>query len=182
MATDTLQISLDVPIRSVGMVAGEAGEAQAALKKQEAELKRQREQVSRLRAVLETAGRRLESFYRDTVCSQAECVARLSVRIAERILQREITAGNYDIAAVVAEVLKAAPTQKDVLVRLNPQDMELYTQITEQHKIKPPTGVQFTADPTIGRAECVVETGQGTVEYLIDEHLRQIGEALEAVR
>jgi len=145
-------------------------------------LKRQTEQVNRLCSVLEAACGRLESFYGDTVCSQAECIAKLSVQIAEKILMREIASGNYDIARIIAEALKAAPGKQDVLVRLNPDDLQRYTQMVESETIKPLSRAKLAADASVGRAECVVETEQGTVEYFINEHLRQIGEALEAMQ
>jgi flagellar biosynthesis/type III secretory pathway protein FliH len=182
--SEALHIDLDIPIRSVGVVADdEAGpEVRAALRKREAELKRLTEQLGRLCAALETAHRRLDAFYADTICSQAQCVANLSVRIAEKILFREISSGNYDIDKIVAEALKAAPTRQNLVIHLNPEDLEQYTRMVQDGRIKTPAGVKLTADETIERAECVVETGQGTIEYFIDEHLRQIGEALEALQ
>jgi len=182
--TEALQINLDVPIRSVGMVeeTGGGSSSRAASKKLEMELKRQSERVMALCSAMETASRGLEAFYGEAVCSQAECIARLSVNIAEKILLREIASGNYDIAKIVAEALKAAPAQQDAVVRLNPQDLEQYTQMAESNQIKPLCGVTLTADSAVGRAECVVATDQGAVEYFMKEHLRRIGEALEALQ
>ena len=179
-----LHLRLDVPIRSVGLVAEGAPdhESRAAIKKREADLKNQCERLRRICDAMEAASDALTRFCNDTICSQAECVARLSVQIAERILSREIAAGNYDIRRIVADALKEVPAQQNVLVRLHPEDCEQYKRMVENGSIKTITGVRLIADETVGKAECVVETGQGTVEYFIHEYLRRIGEALEALQ
>ncbi|MBE0534092.1 MAG: hypothetical protein IH624_00380 [Phycisphaerae bacterium] len=180
---EALQVSLTIPIHSVGLLddSEDGAAARAAAKQLQAELERQRQKTNRLCAALETACRRMENFYDESICSQAECVARLSVRIAEKILRREIASGNYDIGQIVAEALEAAPTQQNVLIRMHPEDLAHYTQMVESQKIQGLSSVALEADPAVGRAECVVATDQGTIENFIDEHLRQIGEALEGL-
>jgi flagellar biosynthesis/type III secretory pathway protein FliH len=40
-------------------------------------------------------------------------------------------------------------------------------------------GVKFVPDPTIGRAECLLETPKGIVKSLIEENLERVSQALQ---
>ena len=40
------------------------------------------------------------------------------------------------------------------------------------------THIRLEADPNIGRAECVLETDKGIVEYFIDDYLERIAKAI----
>ncbi len=176
---DSAQINIDIPISSVIMV-DEPQETTSADMPQEEEYRSEqnKQEFEGICLALNEAARQLNTSCEETFSSNREQIVRLSVQIAEKILLKEISSGKYDIEKIVAEALKTAPTQQDVVVRINPQDLQRYQQSGNDLL----ANVKLVADPGIGCAECVVETNKGMIEYFIDEHLRQVTEALEAMK
>ena len=103
----------------------------------------------------------------------------LSVGIAEKILQNQIAQGQYDIEKIVQESLKTAPSQQDVSIRLNPDDLQQFQQILKDEGSGIPFNAKLLPDANIGPAQCIIETDKGMIEHLIDKHLAQISEALK---
>jgi flagellar biosynthesis/type III secretory pathway protein FliH len=111
--------------------------------------------------------------------SHAEQIAKLSVQIARRILQKDIEDKKYDIENIIEKVLKTVPSQQDIVIHLNPGDLAQYNEAIKDNKPIFLSHAKMIGDPSIGCAECIVETDKGLIEYLIDEHLMQIENALK---
>jgi len=123
----------------------------------------------------------LQFVYEKSIVEYRQHIAKLAVEIARKILVQKVKEGDYQIETIVAEALKNAPTQQEIVIRLNPKDLARYQQIQQETKGQAAAesyGVKFVADPLIGPAECVVETPKGKIESLIDEHLEQVERAL----
>lgn len=120
---------------------------------------------------------RLNQLHDEIIAGHHEAIARLSVEIARKVLMRNISDGDYEMELIIKEALKNAPQGAGVVVRLNPQDLADFRKL---HDADQPAllGVELTADASIGRAECVVESSKGIIKLLIDEHLEQISKAL----
>jgi flagellar biosynthesis/type III secretory pathway protein FliH len=122
---------------------------------------------------------RLNESYAGIFREHREEIARLSVEIARKILTQKVDKGDYEIESIVKEALGHSPSRHDVVVHLNPDDL---TQCRKaQHDDERGgalTGIEFVADPNIGRAECLIESPKGIIKSLIDEHLERIGKAL----
>jgi len=173
---------MDVPIRSVNVVdAGENAPATGENGMLQSQLAAQLQEVRNLCGALEEAASRLEKYHSEIFSSHRQQIARLSVQIAEKILLKEISSGNYDIEKIVLEALKTAPGRHDVVVRMNPEDLGRLREITGKDTDGMLSNIKLAPDPQIGRAECVVETDEGIIEYLIQEHLERIGRALETL-
>ena len=61
---------------------------------------------------------------------------------------------------------------------MNPEDLAQCPMAATEADQKEQGKVKFVADPTIRRAQCVVETPDGLVELDVESHLQQIAEAL----
>ncbi len=145
------------------------------------ELKRQKSQFSQL---CETAGsivKNLEQLHQETLANNRAEIARLAVEIARKILMQKVTQGDYDIQAIVEEALKRAPAHQNIVIRLNPEDLPRCQQQQQENPDSPFAELELTADWSIGRGECLVETPKGIVKSFIEEHLERIGEALQKV-
>ena len=94
-------------------------------------------------------------------------------------MAQEVQEGDYEIESIVKEALKNAPTRQDVVVHLNPEDLVQCQKVQQEDSTGALSGIKFVADPKIGRAQCLLETPKGIIESVIDEHLEQIGKALE---
>ena len=139
----------------------------------------QSEQVISLCNALQESVSRLNHLHDEIFNGHREQIAKLSVEIAERILLKEIEAGQYNIENTIQTALKTAPSQDGLVVRLNPGDLQQYQQILESKEVNPLSDVKLAADPNIGPAECVIETDKGTIECLIKGHIKQIADALK---
>ena len=87
--------------------------------------------------------------------------------------------GNYDIEAIVTKTLNSAPTRKDLVVYLHPEDFGKFQKLQQDGGSL--SGVAFAEDANIGKAECRLESPKGKIASLIDEQLIQIEEALTKV-
>ncbi len=141
-------------------------------------LKPEKEKLAGAGEGLSRAAAELQRLQEDLLGSHREPIVRLSIGIAEKILMKQIDAGHYDIARILDEALSIVPAQENIIVRLNPTDLDVYDKALRETGKTRPNNVTLKADSDVGRAECVVETEQGLIEYRIAEHLRQVEEAL----
>ena len=180
--TGSVQISLDIPISSVSFVDDSEGIRPAVddASINEEQLKVQQEELSRVCQALGGAVSKVNESCEEILSSQREQIVRLSVQIAEKILLKEISAGNYEIEKIICEALKSAPSQQEVVVRLNSDDFQRFQEASKDHPNDLLANISLVPDSLIGHGECVVETAKGIVEYYIDEHLKQISQALGA--
>ncbi len=141
-------------------------------------LKPDREKLIRAGEGLSRAAAALQQFQEELFGSHRDPIVRLSIGIAEKILMRQIQAGQYDIARIVGEALAVAPAQEPIVVRMNPQDLETYDKTLQESGKSRPGNITFKSDGEVGPAECVVETSKGLIESRIADHLRLVEEAL----
>ena len=104
----------------------------------------------------------------------------LAVRIAERILEREITVNPDTVADITAAALRQAGAPRDVLLRLHPDDLKALERGRPRllERAARAEAVEFRADPAIGRGGCIVETELGTVDARLPVQLEAIERAL----
>jgi flagellar biosynthesis/type III secretory pathway protein FliH len=138
------------------------------------ETHRQRERIDALCQTLEHVIHTVEQSYQQFFSSQKEKIVRLSIDIAAKILNKAIGEGHYDIEKIVLEALESIPVSSQVIVRLNPADLSVLRQAVKNHTLDIPDTLQFIDDAGVGCAECIVESDQGVLDYLIAEHLKQI--------
>jgi flagellar assembly protein FliH len=142
-----------------------------------AELEGQKQQYALALQTLEAVTTNLQLVYEKAIIEYRQAIAKLAVEIARKILVQKVKDGDYQIETIIEEALNNAPTQQNIVVRLNPEDLARYQQIQQQGDTVS-SGVKFVADSGIGPAQCVVDTPKGKIESLIDEHLEQVARAL----
>lgn len=177
-----LVISVDKPIAAVKLADSRPEISAASHGEQACEacrkaLDSQKRSFQSAYQMFQEAAEQIQQLCQDFLAGHQEAIARLSVEIARKILMCKISQGDYDIEARIRDALKAAPTCDSITVRLNPQDLS-DLQSLQQENPTLAAGIKLTADASIGRAECVVESPRGIVSYLINEHLEQIEKAL----
>ncbi|MBN1125637.1 MAG: hypothetical protein JXA82_11560 [Sedimentisphaerales bacterium] len=139
-------------------------------------------QVCSLTEMLDEAAAQIKEHYQQLTGSHREQIVRLSIGIAEKILMKEIQAGQYDIEKIIVEALSHAPAAENIRLRLHPKDKESLGQIMEQTDKPQFHHVELIVDPKLNVGECIVETDKGIVESVLTEHLRQIETALTTGR
>ena len=192
---ETLRISLAQPVSTLRVVDGPSGAAvanrpaplrhddaeaaQTQPPKQPDDLEPQKKQLAQLCETVNGVVTKLEQLYQQTISDSHGDIAQLAVEIARKIVACEIGRGNYDIAAIVEEALKRAPTHQDIVVRMDPRDATLCQKLQQENPDSPLARLRFEADPNIAPANCLLETPKGIVRSFIDEGLERIREALE---
>jgi flagellar biosynthesis/type III secretory pathway protein FliH len=121
---------------------------------------------------------KLNQFCGKLYVEHREEIARLSVEIARKILVQKVEKRDYEIESIIKEVLKNVPGSRDVIVHLNPEDLEKYQKAQKQEQNGVLAGIKLIPDPNIGRAECLLESPKGIIKSLIDDNLERIGKAL----
>ena len=119
---------------------------------------------------------------RDAVLAGAERdLLRLAVKLAEKIIGREVERDPAALADIVSAALRHARRDESLTVRVNPSDMAW----VEAHRARlDPAGrahsLDVVADPRVGRGGCVIESESGTVDAQLDTQLRVLERALLA--
>jgi flagellar biosynthesis/type III secretory pathway protein FliH len=120
---------------------------------------------------------KLNDLYEKSASEIKEKVPALAVEIARKILVDKTKKGDYQIASIVQAAVAKAPTRQDLVVHVNPEDYSQCQKIQES-EVGTLDGISFVSDPSVGRAECMIETPKGNVESFIEKQLEQISEAL----
>ena len=119
---------------------------------------------------------------RDAALSGAERdVLRLAVKLAEKIIGREIERDDAALADIVSTALRHARQQEALTVRVNPADLP---RVQAHRERLDPSGrarfIDLVADPRVGHGGCVIEGESGTVDARLDTQLRVLERALLA--
>jgi flagellar biosynthesis/type III secretory pathway protein FliH len=187
---ETLTIHLARPIAAVCMAEGpgpsthpttgepEIHNPQSTLRRSEG---RSRE-LDQLCALVTSLADKLNRLYEETIANHRSEIARLAVEISRRILAQRVANSDYDILAVVEEALKRAPTRQNVVVQVNPQDLPACQRLQQDDADGPLAQLEFVAEESIARADCLVETPKGIVQSFVEQHLERISEALMKVK
>lgn len=104
----------------------------------------------------------------------------LAVRIAEKILGRELTQSPEVITDIVIEALSHAGSPKEVLIRVHPDDLKALERGRPRlvERCARAQAVQLRPDPQVGRGGCIIETELGTVDARLPVQLAAIERAL----
>ena len=187
--TQTLTVRLEKPITSAkfmdesasGKLSGRAQVDSAAdaeqISTQDSET--QKNTFSQTCQAMNGVVTKLNQFYEKMFAEQKEEIAKLSVEIARKILMQKVEDGDYEIQSIIKEALNNAPTQQDIVVHLNPEDLAECQKALQNEPDGTLVDVKFVSDSNIGRAECLLESPKGIVESLINEHLERISKALK---
>jgi type III secretion protein L len=117
--------------------------------------------------------------------SEAEVELRaLAVRIAGKILGRELALDANAVTDVVAQALAHAGDPRDVVVRLNPADLEAIERGKPRliERVKKARSLTFRGDDQVARGGCIVETELGIVDARLSTQLEAIERALRGER
>ena len=184
--TEPFTTNLSRPITSVEIldnssapVDGEQAGSQAGTERiSTQDLETQKAVFSQACQALNAVVAKLNQFYDKIFAEHREEITKLSVEIARKILMQKVENGDYEIESIVKEALKNTPSCQDVVVHLNPEDLEQCQKAQQDEPNGTFVGIKFVSDANIGRAECLLESPKGIIESLIDQHLERIGQAL----
>lgn len=119
---------------------------------------------------------------RDRVWRETEQdLLRLAVRLAEKILGREIQKDNRAIVGIVAAALQNARQQERLTVRVNPSDLSLVeSEIENFTSVGRTRFLDFVADPRVSTGGCLIESEVGTIDARLETQFRILERVLLA--
>lgn len=104
---------------------------------------------------------------------------RLSVRLTEKILGREIKSDKKAIIDIVTAALQNARQQEKLTVRVNPSDLPIIEKevenLTRTGRVR---FMDFLADPRVSEGGCLIESEVGTIDARLETQLRVLERAL----
>ncbi len=144
-----------------------------------AQLEAQREELKAAVAAVRAAAAKFEELQDEMVTRMESHLVDLAIEIARKVLMQEIRAERYEIDPIVREALGQLPPRQEVAVHLNPEDLKQCRLAAQDDGPSRPGSLRFLADPSVHRAECVLDTSEGVVESAVDLHLADIAETLK---
>ncbi|TWT77218.1 Yop proteins translocation protein L [Posidoniimonas polymericola] len=109
-----------------------------------------------------------------------EAAVALAVKIAERLVRRELTARPEISAEWVAEALTMAAGGGDIAVRLNPADHAHLAPKADEiaQDLGKLAQTRIIADSAVSPGGCLVETRHGSIDLQLESQLERIAEEL----
>jgi type III secretion protein L len=106
-------------------------------------------------------------------------VLRLAVKIAEKILGRELKRDKEAIVDIVATALRQARLNEMITLRVNPADLP----VVEEHRqrferVGRNQFLDVVPDPAVTAGGCVIESESGTIDAQLGTQLRVLERAL----
>lgn len=176
MNEPVIQLTSDSPISSVTLVDNPKPTAKTPVSSAriEAEIQKIRQAVK----ALEQAAVDIREYGRRLFSSHREQLIRLSLEIAAKVLAKDIHERNYEIEKILTQALEEIPKGQPVTVKLNPDDFKTYQKALNQEGCQPIDHLHLASDRAVGPGECIIETEQGVIEWIIEDHLNRISSAL----
>lgn len=105
---------------------------------------------------------------------------RLSIKIAERILRRELTTRPELPLTLVRESLELSASGEAVRISLNPEDLQAFGKQIELllRDMKRTAEAEVVTDETMTRGGCRIETKHGSIDQRLEAQLKRIEEEL----
>lgn len=111
--------------------------------------------------------------------SQQEAV-RLGLAIAERLLRRTLAVEPSAILDLIRSAIDWSGESDQLRVRLHPADAELVTATSAAHRLESNRDLEFVADDSLVRGDCLVESQSGQTDARLEVILQRIAEELLA--
>ena len=147
------------------------------------EIRREAHRAGRDQAESETIDNLLEmKEIRSQVLSTVEKdVLRLAVKLAEKVIGKEISQDESVRAEIVFNALRSARQQEMLTVRVNSVDLPLLERMRERiDTFGREQFIDFVPDQAVREGGCIIESQSGTIDARIETQLRILENALLA--
>jgi len=142
------------------------------------------EQVARIAQVLGDATQSVHTHEQRWLGNVEENLAAIAVTVARHLIHRELTTDASVITSLVTRAIKQFPLERNISVRLHPDDHAIVQEALEASTLTvPPThDVHWHADPHIVRGGCLVEGRERVLDGRIDTALERAYRTLGQVQ
>jgi flagellar assembly protein FliH len=124
----------------------------------------------------------MQAFRKDYHRRHEGEMVRFLLALVRRILKQDFPNAEETAAATLREALRQAEEHKKARIRLHPKDYEFLKTHPERLPFaltgESPEGPGWTADPSIPRGGCLIETPFGDIDATLESQLDQIAAGL----
>jgi len=142
------------------------------------DLEEQKDQLANVANTIAGAISQMDTIHKYAIAQHKQEIVRLSIEIAKKIMLRQISEGDYNVADIIEKTLERTPDRRNILIYVSPGDYEFCSNFIKENPSHPIATLNINSSPTIPNGQCKVETSKGIIEYYIDEHLARIEDAL----
>jgi type III secretion protein L len=107
-------------------------------------------------------------------------VVHLAVRVAEKIIGEQLLLSPQTIVSIVREGLKSIRSEKSLVLKVNPEHVELLRQST--HRLQDLLGtdchIRVVGTPSVASGGCIIESELGVIDAQMETQLRCLEDAL----
>jgi flagellar assembly protein FliH len=130
---------------------------------------------------LERAVVQWDQILEDGKGAMASEVVRLAFAVARKILQREVGLDQGVVTRVVRAALSRARVREDVVVKVNPLDLETLLEARADllRELEEVRSLRVESDDSIQRGGALVECSMGELDLRLDRQFREIEQAFE---
>ncbi len=121
----------------------------------------------------------LENLKTKTVQNYEKQIVRLSIAIAEKLIEKEVSIDKTIIHKLLGNILNKMEDKENIKVRINPADFEILNEINDD--LKDLKGIKFIIDTSITEGGCLVESESGLIDARIENRLKMIEDAFNAL-
>jgi flagellar biosynthesis/type III secretory pathway protein FliH len=122
--------------------------------------------------------RELDELRRSMIRQTEHQIVQLAIEMARRIVRREVQTDTDLLCAMARVALDRLGEGAPATIRLNPEDY--HTIVARQGGAWAGHNVNVTADPSVGRGGCMVESPFGIVDASVEAQFRILEQALLA--
>jgi flagellar assembly protein FliH len=143
-----------------------------------------REQVTRVVQAVVVAAESIQAHEQRWLGNVEENLAATAVAIARHLLQRELTTDPGVITDLVARTLHQFPLEKQLTVRLHPDDHAVVREALADARLALPAALEILWQPDVHivRGGCLVEGRERVLDGRIDTALERVYRALGQVQ
>jgi flagellar assembly protein FliH len=140
----------------------------------------QKKDVSPVLDAISTMTRTIPLIRKDIITKTEEQIVKLSLAMAEKVINQEVATRKEVILGVLKGVLKNISETEGMKIRLNPQDFRHMMEVKEDflQSIDGVRNVVFEEDVSIKRGGAVVETMFGEVDARLESQMKEIRAAM----
>lgn len=130
---------------------------------------------------LQQAVAQWDAILQDTNGELAFEVVRLALAVARKILQREVSLEQGTVLQVVKAALSKARVREDVILRVNPMDLETVLEAKGDllRELEEVRSIRLEADESVERGGALVECSMGELDLRLERQFREIEQAFQ---
>jgi flagellar assembly protein FliH len=143
-------------------------------------VEKQKKEIKPVLDALSTMTRTIPLIRKDIITKTEEQIVKLSLAIAEKVINQEVATSKEVILGVLKGVLKNISETEGMKIRLNPQDFRYIMEVRKDflQSIDGVRNAVFEEDVSVKRGGAVVETMFGEVDARLESQIKEISAAM----